>query len=94
LIAQVASNRALAGVFDDLFDSGGAEIYLKPATRYLKPDTRTSFATILAIAKERGEVAIGYAKGNVGDVVTRINPRKNEEVVLSGSDRVIVIADC
>nr|HMS39488.1 hypothetical protein [Pyrinomonadaceae bacterium] len=60
LLTQVAENKELGDVFDDLFDSAGAEIYLKPAEDYVKLGKSVNFYTILESAKRRNETAIGY----------------------------------
>ena len=60
LMAQVAENADLNAVFADLFDQEGSEIYLRKATDYVAADTEVTFATVVASARRRGEVAIGY----------------------------------
>ena len=36
MVSQVAENEHLVKVFDELFSAGGCEIYLKPATDYVR----------------------------------------------------------
>lgn len=98
LIAQVAENRSLGPVFEDLFDADGSEIYLKPAADYVVLDQPLTFRHVVASASRRGHVAIGYrlesashdARRNYGVVV---NPPKEAEVRLAAGDRVIVLAE-
>ncbi|QNE17007.1 potassium transporter TrkA [Kribbella qitaiheensis] len=97
LLTQLTENRHLAAVFDDLFNPENAEIYLKPATDYLRPDTPATFATIAEAARRRGETAIGY---RVHDQFYRppeygvvLNPPKNEPLTLRAGDRVVVLAE-
>ena len=61
-LTQLSENRQLAEVFAALFDPEGAEIHLKPAANYLRPETPTNFATIVEAAARRGETAIGYRR--------------------------------
>jgi voltage-gated potassium channel Kch len=97
LLTQLTENRHLAVVFEDLFSPAGAEIYLKPATDYLIPDTEATFATIAEAARRRGETAIGY---RVHDEFYRppaygvvLNPPKNTALTLTTHDRVVVLAE-
>lgn len=60
LIAQVTENRDLLAVFNEIFDSEGSEIYLKPAGDYVKLGRPLSYWHVVDAARQRGEVAIGY----------------------------------
>jgi voltage-gated potassium channel Kch len=97
LLAQVSENKALNAVFDDLLDPVGSEIYLKPATDYVKPGVAVSFATVVEAARRRGETAIGYRLLAWGTDPRRsygvaVNPDKSAAVTFSPEDRVIVLA--
>ena len=98
LMAQVAENAHLNAVFADLFDQDGSEIYLRRAADYIAPGVEVTFATVVASARRRGEVAIGYrrvaARGaSAGDQGVTINPPKSERVTLGERDSVIVLAE-
>lgn len=98
MLSQVSENKQLNGVFTDIFDPEGSEIYVKPASQYVALDTPVSFYTVVESARQRGEVAIGYrlraratdASQAYGVVV---NPKKSARVMFSAADRVIVIAE-
>ncbi|MEU7739782.1 potassium transporter TrkA [Nonomuraea sp. NPDC049158] len=97
LMTQLSENPHLGGVFRYLFDADGSEIYLKPATDYIRPGMTVSFATVIASARARGETAIGYrltveatAPPNYGVV---LNPGKSDPVTLGPRDLVIVLAE-
>jgi ion channel POLLUX/CASTOR len=96
LFAQIAENRDLAAVFEDLFDAEGMELYLKPASDYVATDTPLNFYTVVESARRRGEVAIGYrqkrasATSSFGVVV---NPTNSQMLTLGAEDRVIVVAE-
>lgn len=98
LFAQISENKHLMEVFDDLFDSDGSEIYLKPAEQYIKPGHRVNFYAVLEAARRRGETAIGYrllrnAHLPEQDYGVVINPHKSDSVAFAPGDRIIVLAD-
>ena len=92
LMTQISENRHLESVFTDLFDPDGAEIYVRPASYYLREVPGHSFATVVESARRRGEVAIGYriAEPEEGHGVV-LNPVKDAPMPLI--DRVIVLAN-
>ena len=98
LMAQVSENKHLNAVFNDLFDSAGSEIYLKPARDYVAPDQSVNFYTVVEAARRRGESAIGYhqmahannSQKQYGGVV---NPKKSQAISFSGEDRIIVVSE-
>lgn len=96
-LSQISENPRLAGVFADLFDPEGSELYLKPATDYVAEGVAVTFHTVVEAARRRGEVAIGYRLASLAEdskerYGVRVNPRKSERVALGGGDRVIVLA--
>lgn len=98
MLAQISENRDLAGVFADLFDPEGSEIYLKPASAYVAPGTPVTFYTVVESARRRGEVAIGYRLAAAASDPSRsygvlVNPDKPERVTFGPGDRVIVLAE-
>ena len=96
LMAQVSENAQLNAVFADLFDVAGSEIYLRPAHEYLEPGVDVTYATIVASARRRNEVAIGIrtqATAGAGEGGVRINPPKSTRLTLGPRDAVIVLAE-
>lgn len=98
LMSQVAENKYLMRVFEDLFDADGSEIYIKPAREYVQVGQTMNFYTILESAARKNEVAIGYrniAKSRSADdqygVV--LNPKKSDEFELQQDDMVIVLSE-
>jgi voltage-gated potassium channel Kch len=92
LMTQISENRHLESVFTDLFDPDGAEIYVRPASYYVRATPGQTFATVVEAARRRGEVAIGYRVAEPGDghgVV--LNPDKTKP--MPGIDRIIVLAN-
>ncbi len=94
LLAQLAENKALGAVFEDLFDADGAEIYLKDASAYVATGEAVDFSTVIEAARRRGEVAIGYdIAGTTGARAPKLNPKKSARLTFAAGDRVVVIAD-
>jgi voltage-gated potassium channel Kch len=96
IITQISENPALAAVFDDLLDTEGAEIYLRPVDAYVTGPT--TFATVVQAASGRNETAIGYrTQGSAEDAAASfgvvVNPPKSTPVAAAPGDRVIVLAD-
>jgi len=97
LISQISESKALSGVFEDIFNVEGSEIYLKPARNYVELNTEVNFYTIVESARRRNEVAIGFRTGkdatnqkaNYGIV---LNPHKSEMKTFSIDDQVIVLS--
>ena len=97
-MTQLAENPELGGVFDDIFDAEGSEIYLKDVAAYVKPGVAVDFYTVVEAARRCGETAIGYramrdAHDPSAAYGVRINPRKSERVTFAPGDRVIVFAN-
>ncbi len=98
IISQVAENNKLKNVFDILFASDGSEIYLKPINQYIETQEEVDFYTLIEIASERKETAIGYRKTSLKDSVEDnfgifINPKKSNEIKFNEDDFLIVLSD-
>ncbi|HET7505775.1 MAG TPA: hypothetical protein VFK02_32370 [Kofleriaceae bacterium] len=97
MVAQVAENPRLVPVFDELFTAGGFEVYLKPATDYVRAGER-SFATVCEATLRRGEVAIGYriaahARDPARAFGVVVNPSKRARITLGPGDQIIMLAE-
>ncbi|MEU0383126.1 CASTOR/POLLUX-related putative ion channel [Streptomyces chartreusis] len=95
LMAQISQNRHLAAVFEELFSADGTGIRLRPAGDYVLPGCETTFATVVAAARQRGECAIGYRSHDHASTGpgygVRINPPKAERRGWAAEDEVIVV---
>lgn len=93
LMTQIAENRELTALFEDILDEEGSEIYMKPASEYVKTGIPVDFYTVTESAARKGHIAIGYKK--IRDGVTEIvtNPLKSEQTVYENEDYMIVIAE-
>ncbi len=97
LMAQVSQNKDRYEVFQELFSSGGSELYFKPAGDYVATGEPVSFYTVVAAASRRSEVALGYritrhARDKAARYGLEINPSKAAEVTFRNEDRVLVLA--
>jgi hypothetical protein len=97
LMTQIAEDKELSLVFDDLFYPEGSEIFLKPAADYVVLEQPVNFYTVVEAARQRGEVALGYRIAADGASLEKsfgvvVNPDKTPTVVFQKSDRVIVVA--
>ncbi|MQY02137.1 CASTOR/POLLUX-related putative ion channel [Actinomadura macrotermitis] len=97
VLAQVSEDRHLYDVFMELLSPQGAEIYLKPATDYLRPGVTANFTTLIEAARRRGETALGYRLGarfhQPPDYGVVLNPVKGAPLTLTAADRVIVLTE-
>ena len=98
MLSQLSENKRLTDVFDELFASSGAEIYLRPAHLYVAPGVEADFYAVLEAARRRGETALGYrleefARNSERDYGVAVNPTKTEKRVFAPGDKVIVLAD-
>ena len=97
MVSQIAENPHLVRVFEELFSPEGYEIYLKPASEYVRADSH-AFGVVCEAALRRGEVAIGYrlaktANDPAAAFGVAINPPKTARVELGEADKIIVLAD-
>jgi voltage-gated potassium channel Kch len=97
MVAQVAENPHLIEVFDELFSAGGCELYLKPATEYVRAG-EVPFGLLCEAGLRRGQVVIGYRlasrardPGAAFGIV--VNPSKRAKLKVGEGDSVIVIAE-
>jgi hypothetical protein len=98
ILSQIAENKELSSVFQNLFDPEGSEIYLKPVSDYIQIDRPINFYTLLEAARRRGEVALGYrikAEANNAEKMhgVHLNPKKSEKISFSDEDMIIVLAE-
>lgn len=95
LMAQISQNRHLAAVFEELFSADGTGVRMRPATDYVLPGRETSFATVVAAARRRGECAMGYRSHDDSSTGpgygVRINPPKAERRRWTVEDEVVVV---
>lgn len=98
MMAQISENKALNSVFEDIFDTDGSEIYLKPMSEYVEIGKSVNFYTVLESARNKNETAIGYrlaadAKIAAQSYGIHLNPDKSEKIIYAANDKIIVLAN-
>jgi voltage-gated potassium channel Kch len=98
MLSQLSENVKLKEVFDELFNSEGSEVYLRPLGEYIALDVPVDFTTVVAAASERGETAIGYrigahARSAADGYGVAVNPAKATVQSFTTGDKVIVLGD-
>jgi len=91
LLAQLAERAEVEPVLADLFDVEGSALSLQPASWYAQGPV--TFARVVAAARARNEIAIGYRLEHVDQLPEVVlNPSKRVVVDLDERARVVVIA--
>ncbi len=98
MMAQVSENKALNSVFQDIFDTDGSEIYLKPLSEYVEIGKPVNFYTVLESARKKNETAIGFrlmadARNAAQSYGIHLNPDKSEKIIFTANDRIVVLAN-
>lgn len=98
MVAQVAEQKSLNTVFNELFSPDGSEIYLKPIGDYVAIDRPVNFYTVVEAVKQRGASAIGYRHkadaSNAGRAYGIVlNPKKDALIKFAPDDRVILLSE-
>jgi voltage-gated potassium channel Kch len=98
MMAQLSENGALYDVFADIFDPEGSEIYLKPIGDYVQTGLPVNFYTLVAAARVRDEIVIGYrlaheANDKACSYGVHTNPKKSDLVTFAPEDKIIVVAE-
>ena len=98
MLTQIAEQKYLNRVFQDLFAPEGSEIYLKPIADYIDLAQPVNFYTLVEAAKQRGESAIGYrlradASNRAKSYGVTINPKKDRLVNFTNQELLIVLAE-
>jgi len=98
MLAQISENKELNAVFTDIFDPEGSEIYLKPASNYVKVGEPINFYTVVEAARRRGEIAFGYRIKALGTDPEKaygvtVNPEKSATITFAERDRIVVLAE-
>ena len=94
MLARVAMRRELRAVFEELFGSGGAEIFFRPIGEYGLSPGHYTLADLQRTAEERGEIALGLrrsARELAADGGVKLNPRRDKPLRLQETDEVIVL---
>jgi voltage-gated potassium channel Kch len=98
MLAQVCTNPQLLDLFEQLFSSGGSEVYVRPAELYVTAEAETDFYTVAVAAARRQETAIGFRLGADAHSRTKnygvhLNPTKSQRRRFALGDSIIVLAE-
>lgn len=93
MISQVAENPDIAPVLVNLFDAEGVSVNVIPITNYLDLGQSVDYRYLTALAKSRGESAIGYRRhdSKMMDAIS-LNPPKTQMFNIEAGDGLIVIS--
>ncbi|MBX7078311.1 MAG: hypothetical protein K1X88_03920 [Nannocystaceae bacterium] len=91
LLAQVSMSPELAGVWTELTTNDGCELYVKPAALYVRPGESVSFFDVIARARARGEVAIGW--NDAPGETFALNPRDKTSKRRFAGQLVVIARD-
>jgi K+/H+ antiporter YhaU regulatory subunit KhtT len=97
-LSQISENKELALVFQDLFNSEGSEIYLKPAGNYVELGRPINFYTVVEACRRVGATALGYRVKSEADLAengygVHLNPDKSLMVSFAAGDRIIMLSE-
>ncbi len=93
LMTQIAENRELTALFEDILDEEGSELYMKPIENYVQLNVPVDFYTVTESASRQSHIAIGYKKIIDGEMLIVTNPSKKEKVFFEEGDLLIVVAE-
>jgi voltage-gated potassium channel Kch len=93
MISQVAENPLIAPVLVNLFDAEGVSVNVIPITSYLDLGQSVDYRHLAALARSRGESAIGYRKLDpTHPNAISLNPPKSQVFNIEAGDGLIVIS--
>ena len=97
-ISQLSENQNIKKVYDVLLTAGGPEIYLCLASIFVPLDTPISYYQILQETLKYKCLAIGYRLMQYSHDQTRffgivLNPDKQEQIIFSQNDKIIILAE-
>lgn len=100
MMSQIAENRELKDVFENLLVSEGYELYIKPANYYLdiRNEPEVDLFSLSEAVAEKHEVFIGYKLDSGGDAEPILAPDKIKRgkpvtVKLREGDQLVVLAE-
>ncbi|CAF3931736.1 unnamed protein product, partial [Rotaria sordida] len=97
-ISQLSENKNINKVYDVLLTAGGPEIYLCLASMFVPLGTPISYYQILQETLKYKCLAIGYRLMQYSHDKTRffgivLNPDKQEQIIFSQNDKIIILAE-
>ncbi len=93
IMAQISENPNMMPLIDDLLDESGSEMYMKPASNYVPLGVPVDSYILTESAARKGEIYLGYRQNDRARSDVIVNPQKDETIVLSEHDQIVVIAE-
>jgi ion channel POLLUX/CASTOR len=97
MLSKISEDRTLSPIFDSLLCSEGNEIYLRYASDYVKTGIEVSIYEMVEYFAANNEIFLGYRKAcplrRYSEFDVRINLLKDEKVIFSAEDMIIVLAN-
>lgn len=93
MLVQISENRQLSGMFKELLQSEKAELYMKPASQFVRLGYEMDGFTLSAAVYEGGDMLLGIRyKREDGSTDIVLNPPKEQRISFAEQDAVIVAA--
>ncbi|KAK9903321.1 hypothetical protein WJX75_002746 [Coccomyxa subellipsoidea] len=80
-LAMVAENPDVNDILSELFTPDGNELYVHPASRYLREGEVKSFFEVMVRAREKEEILVGVKRK--GEKMPELNPKDKDDPCLS-----------
>ena len=93
LMAQIAENHKMLPLIHELLNEEGCEFYMKSASQYVPLGVDVNGFVLAESAARKGEVYVGYRKLTPTPQPVQVNTDKNEPLVFSENDLIVVIAE-
>jgi hypothetical protein len=94
VLAMVAERREVKCVLDDLFNTAGVRVCIKPSHVYVGPHERLSFFALAKRMLANGELLFGYKPlaAKLADATPVLNPPHKDEAVHWASRNLLVLS--
>lgn len=94
VLTQIALNRSLNALFDELLTDEGNEIYIKPLRQFVDPAVPVDLYTLAAATAQTGQQLLGLRLQQPdGRFTVLLNPDKGRHFDFGPEDCVIVLAE-
>jgi Trk K+ transport system NAD-binding subunit len=96
MLARVTLRRELRVVFDELFGSGGCDIFFRRMTDFNLSGGQYAFADLQRAADARGEIAIGVrwaGRQHMPNGGVELNPARAQRLDVGENDELIVLSN-
>ena len=94
VLTQIALNRSLNALFDELLTDEGNEIYIKPLRQFVDPAVPVDLYTLAAATAQTGQQLLGLRLQQPdGRFTVLLNPDKGRRFDFGPEDCVIVLAE-